>query len=118
AWSRTWSPPRSWSSATAGCGATGTTAIAGSRSRPPASTRESDGRAGVGDPLRRLDVPVHLLHELVHRVEPLLAAQPLQERDAERLAVDVGVEADQVGLDQEAAAGLECRAHAHVDGGR
>src|SRR5689334_20555224 len=45
------------------------------------------------------DVRAHLLDERVDRLEALLAAQPLEELEAQRLAVDVAVEVEQVGLD-------------------
>ena len=64
----------------------------------------------MADLARLLDVAVHLRDQLVDRVEALLAPHPLQERDPQRLAVEVAVEVDQVGLDQQAAAGLERRA--------
>src|SRR5215210_7817473 len=60
-----------------------------------------------GDPLRLFDVAVHLRDQLLDRVEALLAAQALEERDAQDLAVDVLVEVDQVGFDEQAAAGGE-----------
>ena len=54
-------------------------------------------------------VAVHLLDQPVDRVEALLAAHPLEERDPQLLPVEVPVEADQVRLDQQPAAGLERR---------
>ena len=50
----------------------------------------------------RRDVAVHLRDEVVDRVEPLLAAQPLDEPHLDRLAVEVAVEVEHVGLEQRA----------------
>jgi hypothetical protein len=38
-----------------------------------------------------LDVPVHLRHEPVDRVESALAAQPVQELDAQLAAIEIVV---------------------------
>ena len=74
--------------------------------------------ARSGADLARLGhVALHLLHERVHGLEALLAAHPLQEGDAQRLAVEVALEVDQVRLDQQAAAGLEGGPHPHVHRG-
>src|SRR3954451_25443284 len=62
-----------------------------------------------------IDVPAHLGDELVDRVEALLAPQPLEEGDPQGLTVEIAVEIEQVGLDQQAAPGLEGRAHADAD---
>src|SRR4051794_30673681 len=70
-----------------------------------------------GDRPSLVDVPAHLLDERVDRVEALLSAQPLEELEAQRLAVDVGVEVEQERLDQLASAGHEHRPDAHVRGG-
>ena len=59
---------------------------------------------------RLLDVAMHLRDQVLDAREPPLAAQPLDERDPQRPAVEVAVEVDQVGLDQHPAAGLEGRA--------
>src|SRR5919108_4470980 len=72
----------------------------------------------LADLARLDDVPLHLLDQRVHRLEALLSPHALDERDAEVLAVQVAVEADQVGLDEEATAGLERRADPHVHGRR
>src|SRR3954447_16736298 len=63
---------------------------------------------------RLLDVQGHLLDERVDRVEALLAAQPLEELDAQLRAVEVAVEVQQERLDQLAAAGDENLPHAGV----
>src|SRR3954452_13166610 len=63
-----------------------------------------------------VDVPAHLLDERIDRVEALLAAQPLEELQAQRLAVDVLREVEQEGLDQLAPAGREHGPHADVGG--
>src|SRR5919202_5118925 len=52
-------------------------------------------RAGA-DPARLLDVCPHLLLQHLDRIEPLFAAHPLDERDAQRLTVEVALEVDQV----------------------
>src|SRR3954449_5655188 len=67
-----------------------------------------------GDRPGLVDVAPHLLDEGLDGVEALLAAQPLEELQPERLAVDVVVEVEQEGLDELAAAGDEHRPHAHV----
>src|ERR1700730_9049790 len=59
-----------------------------------------------------LDVPVHLLDERLHGLEAFLAAQPLEEVQAQLLAVEVALEIDQVGLDELRATGAERRPHA------
>src|SRR5437588_4005628 len=64
-----------------------------------------------------LDVASDLRHQLLHRGEEPLAAQALDEVDAQLRAVQVALEVDQVGLDQHPAAGLELRAPAGVDRG-
>src|SRR3954451_5439349 len=56
-----------------------------------------------------VDVPAHLIDERVDRVEALLAAQSLEELEAQRLAVEVAVEVEQEGLDELAAARDEHR---------
>ena len=63
------------------------------------------------------DVAVHLLDERLDGREAPLAAQALRGSPGAAPAVEVAVEVEQVGLDQHAAAGLERRAHADVDGG-
>src|SRR3954470_9564722 len=65
-----------------------------------------------------VDVPAHLLEEGLDRVEPLLSAQPLEELEAQRLAVDVGVEVEQERLDELAPPGHEHRPHPDVRGRR
>src|SRR5829696_2181002 len=75
--------------------------------------------AGCGTDLAGLiHVAAHLGDQVVDRLEPLLAPQPLQEGDTQRLAVQITVEIQQVGLDQQPAAGLERGPHADVDRGR
>src|SRR5919109_4037294 len=64
---------------------------------------------------RQDDVAMHLLNELVRRLEALLAPHSLDECDAQNIAIEVTFEADQVRLHEQAAAGLERGAHAHVD---
>src|SRR4051812_13881218 len=61
-----------------------------------------------------VDVPAHLLDERVDRVEALLAAQPLEELEPQRLPVEVAVEVEQERLDELPAAGYEHRPNAHV----
>src|SRR3954453_4122131 len=61
-----------------------------------------------------VDVPAHLVDERVDRVEALLAAQPLEELEPQRLAVEVAVEVEQERLDELAAAGDEHPPNAHV----
>src|SRR5690242_15537997 len=61
-----------------------------------------------------VDVRAHLLDERLDRVEALLAAQPLEELEAKRPAVQIAVEVEQIGLDELAAAGHEHRPDAHV----
>ena len=53
---------------------------------------------------------MHLLDERIHRLETALAAQPARERHAQGLAVQIALEVDQVGLDQETAALLQATA--------
>src|SRR3954469_22976158 len=65
-----------------------------------------------------VDVPAHLLDERLDRVEALLAAQPFEELEAQRLAVDVGVEVEQERLDELAPPGHEHRPNPDVRGGR
>src|SRR3954466_7634618 len=67
-----------------------------------------------GDGAGLVDVRAHLLDERLDRVEALLAAQALEELEAQRLAVEVAVEVEQEGPDELAAAGLENRPPAHV----
>src|SRR6185503_19850239 len=71
------------------------------------------GRRG-GDRAGTFDVAPHLLDEPVDAVEAALAAQPLEELEAQRLVVEIALEVQQIGLDQLAAAALEHRAHADV----
>src|SRR3954454_22876527 len=61
-----------------------------------------------------VDVRAHLLDEGLDRLEASLAAQALEELEAQRLAVEVAVEVEQEGLDELAAARDEHRAHADV----
>src|SRR6202161_419965 len=61
---------------------------------------------------------MHLLDQRLGRREAPLAAQTPNNPQARRLAVEVAVEVEQVGLDQLAAPGLERRAHADADRGR
>ena len=61
--------------------------------------------------------PAHLLDQRVDAVEAALAAQALEEIQAQLAAVDVAVEVEQERLDEQAAAGDEGRAHADIDGG-
>src|ERR1700722_4702878 len=63
------------------------------------------------------DVAVHLLDQLLHRAEALLAAQAGDELDGDRLAVQVEVAVDQMDLDQHRPPGAERGAHADADGG-
>lgn len=75
-----------------------------------ASARVRPGRprgSACGDPAGLVDVALDLRHELVDPVEPLLAAQPLEELQLDLLAVEVALEVEQVGLDQHAQGGLE-----------
>src|SRR4051794_8183649 len=78
--------------------------------------RRVAGSPGDGSGL--VDVRAHLLDERLDRVEALLAAQALEELEAQRLAVQVAVEVEQEGLDELAAAGHEHRPHADVRGRR
>src|SRR5918999_3171039 len=80
----------------------------------------AEGSCGIGahagaDLASLLDVGPHLLLEGLDRLEALLAPHPLDERHAQRLAVEVALEVDQVGLDEQPSAGLEHRPHADVD---
>src|SRR3954452_4987130 len=59
-----------------------------------------------------LDVAMHLRDEVLDPGKAPLAAQPGDERDPQRLTVEVAVEVDQIGLDQESAPGLEGRPNA------
>src|SRR4051794_9036410 len=68
-------------------------------------------------PLRVLYVLVHLVDQLLNVGVVALAAQALDEGDAQSVAVEVLFAVDQVGLDQDAAAALEGRADTDVDGG-
>src|SRR6476646_9533299 len=86
-----------------------------------AGTQTSNACHGVSSPTyipRLFDVMAHLLDERVDRGEAPLAAQPFDELDPQTAAVDVPRPVDQEGLDQLAAARLELRSHADVDGGR
>src|SRR5215204_6224289 len=65
--------------------------------RLAASTRRSGDGAGA------LDVHGHLLHERFHAAEAPLAAEPLEEVEAQVLPVQVGLHVDDVGLDEHAA---------------
>src|SRR6185437_11376332 len=67
---------------------------------------------------RALDVCPHLLLERLGAVEAALAAQPLDELERQRLAVEVAVEVEDVGLDQLAATGVERGPHTDRDGAR
>ena len=60
----------------------------------------------------------HLVDQRVDGLEALLAAQALEERELERLAVDVAVEVQEERLDELAAPGDERRAHADAHRGR
>src|SRR5829696_1392211 len=68
--------------------------------------RETVARSGADDACG-VDVEGHLADQRVDRFEALLAAQALEERELERLPVEVAVEVQQVGLDELAAAGDE-----------
>src|SRR5581483_3404493 len=70
------------------------------------------------EPARLLRVAAHLRDQVLDARKAPLAAKAGDERDAQALAVEVAVEVEQVGLDEEPAAGLEGRAHADVHGGR
>src|SRR6476469_775483 len=70
------------------------------------------------DALGVIDVAVHLLDQLLDLVVGTLAAQPLDEGDAQGLAVEILAVVDQVGLAQDPAAALESRPDADVDSGR
>src|SRR5215210_4693653 len=61
------------------------------------------GRSG-GDRPGVLDVAVHLRHEALRGVEAALAAQAREEGDAQLAGVEVALEVEQVGLDEDAAA--------------
>src|SRR5262249_14311392 len=69
------------------------------------------------DALGVLNVDLHLGDQVLDPGEALLAAQALDEGDAQGAAVEVFFAVDQVGLDQDPPAGLEGRAHADVDRG-
>src|SRR6185436_19106965 len=74
-------------------------------------------RRVAGSPRQRpglVDVAVHLLDERLDRLEALLAAQPLEELEPQRLPVQVAVEVEQERLDQLAAARDEHRSNADV----
>ena len=58
---------------------------------------------------------MHLRDQLLDARKPPLAAQAGDERDPQRLAVEVALEVDQVGLDQQARARSRRSADAHVD---
>src|SRR3954451_14676164 len=79
------------------------------------ASRAPPARSGhAGDGAGLLDVLAHLRDERVDGLEALLAAQALEELQAQRGAVDVLVEVEQVRLDQLPAARHEHRPHAHV----
>src|SRR4051812_11766386 len=59
------------------------------------------------DLARLRDVAMHLLDQRLRRVKAPLATQTLDEAQLQRLAVDVAVEVQQVGLDQLPATGFE-----------
>src|SRR3954454_10091018 len=67
--------------------------------------RRVAGSSGDGPGL--VDVRAHLLDERLDRVEAPLAAQALEEFEAQRLAVEVAVEVEQIRLDELPAAGHE-----------
>src|ERR671933_1372436 len=69
-----------------------------------------------GQPARVLDVAMHLLDQRVGAVEAPLAAEALEEVQAQLATVEVALEVEQVGLHEEPAPGLERGAHADVDG--
>src|SRR3954454_25078032 len=74
--------------------------------------------AEVGTELaRRLHVAAHLRDQILHALEALLAAQAADERNPQRVAVEIGVVIDQVGLHEQAAPGLEGGSHPHVHRG-
>src|SRR5215218_1918273 len=75
------------------------------------------GLAG-GDLAGLVDVAAHLLDKRLDRLEALLAAQPLEELDAQVAAVQVAVVVEQVGLDQLAATGDKHRPYADIRGRR
>src|SRR5512132_452830 len=80
---------------------------------PAARVAASAVRAG--DVAGPLDVAAHLLDERLDAVEAPLAAQPLEEVEPQVLAVQIGLDVDDVGLDQHPAPGVESRPHADVD---
>src|SRR5207248_5234812 len=57
------------------------------------------------------------LDECVARLEPPLAAEAIQELDAEDLAVKIDIGVEQVRLHEHPPPGAESRAHAHVHRG-
>src|SRR5829696_8962396 len=77
--------------------------------------RNSASGGGRADLTRLVHVAPHLRDELVDRLEAPLAAQALEERDPQRLPVEIAVEVQKVGLDQQAATGLERGTDADVD---
>src|SRR6185312_15771698 len=85
----------------------------GSTAASPAA-RGCLGEIGT-DPARVLDVGVHLFDQRIDVVEGELRAQSLDEGDAQRLAVEVAVEVDQEGLDQDPEVGVEGGPGADVD---
>src|SRR6185436_7105821 len=62
-----------------------------------------------------LDVAVHLLDQRLDRIEALLAADPLDEIQPQLPPVQIALVVEDEGLDEQAAAGDERRAHADRD---
>ena len=114
--------------------------LLGDRGGHPACVRSNLLRSGnIPNPIRRVrgyhgprstalisrwgplphsfDVAVHLGDQIVDVVESLLTAEPVREADASRLAVEVAVEIEDIGLDQRQAR-LRVEGGAPTDGDR
>src|SRR5665213_2832609 len=88
-------------------------AIGGHGSRRPA--RSIHLRDALSDLACALHVAVHLLDQRLGRLETALAAQALEEIQAQIPPVEVAVEVEDVGLDQLTTTRLKGRAHADRD---
>src|SRR5712671_520558 len=112
-------------------------ALSGIRACEPSSIRQSFDKdsaveatrtAGVAHALGSLlggqrsdpfDVEAHLSDQIVDRIESLLAAEPVQEADPSRLAVEITVEIEDVGLhERQSRVGVEGGPSANGDRGR
>src|SRR6266511_2640136 len=79
----------------------------------PKADRRS--RSTAGELPHALDVALHLLHELIGGLESHFVSKTLAEREPQRLAVEIALEVEQIGLYEQFPGLLERRAHADAD---